>query len=378
VKSKSLFGLTIHLEHGLSGARFLIDAREFIQGRFTGIARVLEGLIEAVSWCVSTEVVFLAAYRADYIPSRLRNSHRIRIKEIPNSLFSAERLLSDFSKTTHIFISPYPKLPFFGVHCQAIHIIHDVLDLTHPFYRKRFKAIFDRYRLKKALQRADITWYDSSWSMAETQKHFGGCGRNPRVRHPGIHDVFQPGKQGEDNGILGGYGLKEGYVLALGNGLPHKNLGIILEIAHQLDRPIVFAGVSDKNRQYWESRHSAVHANWIRHVEDQHLPALLRGAFCLVQPSLVEGYGYPPLEAMACGRPAIVSRIPVLLETTGNCALSAPPDNPADWRDALTTLENPSRYGEFVKNGLRWIEPLRGQRAWEPYLEDIENLMKGT
>ena len=71
---------------------------------------------------------------------------------------------------------------------------------------------------------------------------------------------------------------------------------------------------------------------WIRHVEEQHLPALLRGAFCLVQPSLVEGYGYPPLEAMACGMPAIVSGIPVLMETTGNYALSAPPYDPAAWR----------------------------------------------
>ena len=135
-------------------------------------------------------------------------------------------------------------------------------------------------------------------------------------------------------------------------------LGILLEIAPQIERPIVFAGVSEQNRQYWESRHSGIRAKWIRHVEEQHLPALLRGAFCLVQPSLIEGYGYPPLEAMACGMPAIVSHIPVLLETTGNCALSAPPDDPSAWRNALRTLENSSRYGEFVEKGLKWTQPL--------------------
>ena len=104
----------------------------------------------------------------------------------------------------------------------------------------------------------------------------------------------------------------------------------------------------------------------------------MRGAFCVAQPSLVEGYGYPPLEAMACGRPAIVSRIPVLLETTGNCALSASPDDPTEWKEALRTLEDASSYDELVKKALKWTEPLLGPRAWKPYLEDIENLMKGS
>jgi glycosyltransferase involved in cell wall biosynthesis len=366
------------LEYKLPGVKILIDAREFVQGRFTGIARVLEGLIDALSGHPSTETIILAAYSVDFVPSELKNKSRVEIKQVPKSFLNTEKCLSDLSKKTHVFISPYPKLPLCGVHCRAVHIIHDVLDLTHPLYRRRLKVLFDRYRLKKALHRADITWYDSSWSMGETQKHFGLSGRNPRVRYPGLEKAFQPEKRGEDDSILETYGLKAGYVLVLGNGMPHKNLGIILDIAYQLERPIVFAGVSVKHRQYWESRHAGAYAVWIRHVEEQHLPALLRGAFCLVQPSLIEGYGYPPLEAMACGRPAIVSRIPVLIETTGNCALSVSPNDPSGWRDALETLENPSRYDNFVEKGLKWTEALRGRRAWESYIADIVSLLKGN
>ena len=359
----------------LPGVKILIDAREFVRGRFTGIARVLEGLTDAISGHPFTETILLAAYSADLIPSQLRSKNRIEIKEVPKSFICAEKCLSDLSKTTHIFISPYPKLPLFGIHCHAIHIIHDVLDITHPLYKRRFKALLDRYRLKKALHRADLTWYDSSWSMKETEKHFRRHGRNPKVRYPGIDIVFQPQKQPDDHKILEGYGLKAGFILALGNGLPHKNLGILLDIAPQIERPIVFAGVSDKNRQYWQSRHAGINAIWIRYVGEHHLPALLRGAFCLVQPSLMEGYGYPPLEAMACGRPAIVSRIPVLIETTGNKALKAAPRDPKAWMVALKTLENPSVYDALVEKGLRWSEPLRGRRAWGPYLADIENLL---
>ena len=352
----------------------LIDAREFVHGRFTGIARVLQGLTESLAASALCTEVLLAVQDLDVMPSLLKRLGKVRTKEIPKPFLKSETALSELSRDFGLYISPYPKLPLFGVHCLAAHVIHDVLDLTHPLYRRRVKTLFDRYRLRKALQRADITWYDSAWSMAETQKYFSSCGRNPKVRHPGIHEVFRPEPEKEDDRILEAYGLKSGYVLALGNGMPHKNLGILLEIAPRLERPVVFAGALELNRQYWESRHPMSRAKWIPHVEEEHLPALLRGAFCLVQPSLVEGYGYPPLEAMACGRPAVVSRIPVLMETTGNCALSAPPSDPTKWRDALQSLEDASHYGDLVQKGLRWTEPLQGQRAWQPYLTDIEQL----
>lgn len=358
--------------------RILIDAREFVHGRVTGIARVLQGLTASMANWPACEQVSLAVKDARTVPSGLRLLGKVSIREIPSSFLNSEKALSNLSRHFDLYISPYPKLPLFGVHCPAIHIIHDVLDLTHPLYKTRFKTVFDRYRLKKALHRADITWYDSSWSMAETQKHFGLSGRNPRVRYPGIEKAFQPQKQPDDHNILEGYGLKAGFILALGNGLPHKNLGILLDIAHQIKSPIVFAGVPDNNRRYWESRHLGIRSKWIRHVEEQHLPALMRGAFCLLQPSLVEGYGYPPLEAMACGTPAVVSDIPVLVETTGNRALKAAPRNPEAWMGALKALENPSAYDDLVEKGLRWCEPLHGRRAWEPYLADIENLMKGS
>jgi glycosyltransferase involved in cell wall biosynthesis len=376
VDCQELLYLIAHLEGALRRTRILIDAREFILERFTGIARVLEGLIDALSADSPAKTIALAAYNPDFIPPQLRSQNGVEIEQLPKLFFRAEKHLSDLSKRTHIFISPYPKLPLFEIHSRAIHIIHDVLDLTHPFYRRRLKSAFDRYRLRRALLRGDLTWYDSSWSMTETQKHFGWCGRNPRVRHPGIRDIFQPGKQKDDNSILKTYILKSGYILALGNGMPHKNLGILLEIAQKIGRPIVFAGVSANHQRYWESRYRGINAKWISHVEEQHLPALLRGAFCLAQPSLVEGYGYPPLEAMACGRPAVVSSIPVLLETTGGNAMSADTQSPRAWAEALMALEDPSISQDRIAKGLKWVEPLRGRKAWEKYICDVGELIK--
>ena len=359
----------------MPGARILVDAREFVPGRYTGIARVLDGLIEALCFCATIhEDIFLATHSADCIPSRLRSKNRIRIKEIPKSFIGAEKSLSDFSKETQIFISPYPKLPLFGVHCRTIHVIHDILDLTHPLYRKRFKAVFDRYRLRKALQRADVTWYDSYWSMTETQKFAGSIGKRPRVRYPGIDAAFSPDKSIDGAAALKKHNLEPGYVIVIGNGLPHKNLGVLLDLAGRISKKMVFVGVPDKNRRYWKSQYPNESARWISHVEAGDLPSLLRGAFCLAQPSTAEGYGYPPLEAMACGVPAVASDIPVLLETTGSIALYADPHNPKAWMEALSALKKDELYQAQIEKGLNWVESLKGAKGWHGHIADIEAL----
>jgi glycosyltransferase involved in cell wall biosynthesis len=355
----------------------LVDAREFVHGRFTGIGRVLEGLTDALAASEIAENVNLAVYVADVIPPQLKDRENLKVIEIPVSFLKSEKVLSDFSKKEcTLFISPYPKLPLFGCHCASIHIIHDVLDLTHPTYRKRIKSFFDTFRLRMALKKADLTWFDSSWSLNETEKLTGYTGRNPKVRYPGIDEKFNANRSQSEPEALMKYGLEPGYILIIGNGLPHKNLGAILEIANELDKKILLVGVPENKQRYWQSRYPDKNTGWITHVTEDDLLAIIKGAFCLAQPSTAEGYGYPPLEAMACGVPAVVSEIPVLVETTGGNALTADPHDPEIWLQTFRSLENDSTYQEQVEKGLQWVEPLRGRKAWQVYISDIEELLE--
>ncbi len=164
-------------------------------------------------------------------------------------------------------------------------------------------------------------------------------------------------------------------MVAVGNGLPHENLGKVLEIADQVRREFVFVGVSRENQIHWKSRYPEARATWIRHVTQEDVPDIIRGAFCLVQPSTEEGYGYPPLEAMACGVPAVVSNIPVLVETTGRCTITADPYDSKTWREAIHTLENESIYRKQVTKGLEWVEPLRGHNGCQNHVKDIEGIL---
>jgi len=140
----------------------------------------------------------------------------------------------------------------------------------------------------------------------------------------------------------------------------------------------VFVGVPEQNKKYWTDRYPQTRALWIPYVSDVDLPALIRSAFCLAQPSTAEGYGLPPLEAMACGIPAVVSNIPVLLETTGSNAFTVNPHDAMAWLDAFESLENKNIYLSQVEKGLRWVEQFRGRKGWEKHISDIEELIKGN
>jgi glycosyltransferase involved in cell wall biosynthesis len=356
----------------------LIDAREFVLRKKTGIGRFLEGLLLALTQADFDIKIMLATPSRSAVPDKLRDEERIITREVPPGFMSSEKALSDLTKQgVRLFLSPYPKLPLFGTGCPSVNTVHDVQYLTHPAYKRRFNTFVGRLRLQIALKRSSLTWYDSSWSLKETEKYVGFVGKYPKVRHLAIDEKFTPGEKKADDVVLEKYQLQSGYIIVVGNGLPHKNLGVLLRVAAELSRDLLFLGVPEENRKYWQSRYPDVQSRWIEHVQDQNLPAIIRKAFCLAQPSTDEGYGYPPLEAMACGVPAVSSNIPVLIETTGGHVLAVDPLDSKAWIEAFKSLENTDIYQSQVENGLKWVEPLRGRRGWEKHVADIDELLKG-
>jgi glycosyltransferase involved in cell wall biosynthesis len=362
---------------GNKGLKISIDGREFKSKRQTGIGRVIIGILNALIKRDFVEKIYLSVYSNAYFPTELKSHNKIRIIKSPVSYLRSEKLLTEMTKQIGgIFISPYPKLPLFGTYCQSIHIVHDVLFLTNKIYKKKFKSKYDKWRLKKALFEADISWYDSEFSLKETRRICGNAGNNPRVRYLGIDSRFNSNALSRDMAVLKTYNLIPGYIIVIGNGLPHKNLGTLLKISDKVRRTLVFIGVNKENQDYWKSKFLNKGAKWIKHVEDRDLPSLIRNAFCLAQPSTEEGFGFPPLEAMACGVPAVISNIPVLKETTGCNALISNKNDSECWLSAFNSLSKRKYYQGIVEKGLDWVEPLLGTKAWDRHIDDIAQLFK--
>ena len=163
-----------------------------------------------------------------------------------------------------------------------------------------------------------------------------------------------------------------GYILIVGNGKPHKNLGVLLKVSDRLRRKLVFVGVSDPQKEYWQKIYPKSSAIWIKYVADSDLPAFYRNSFCLALPSLEEGFGFPPLEAMACGIPAVVSNCQVLREITKGAALIADAKDPKSWIESFKHLEKKENYKKQRNHGLKRALTFKDKKGSAKHVKELQ------
>lgn len=367
----------IQIDHGgVVTPQIVVDGREFVPGTMTGIGRFLFGVLKALCRRHPGIRLKLAIGPPSEASSALSALPQVQAVEIPARWIDAERVLSDLAnREGDLFLSPYPKLPILPMRCPALNTVHDVHDITHYAYRYRPKALLDRVRLQISLIKARLTWFDSAYSLAQTRRIASVPRKRARVRHLAVDEKFDQRSRAGDIEVLSRHGIAPGYILVLGNGMPHKNLGVLLTLTRDLSRTLVVVGVPKQRRLTWQKQYPIADAIWIERASDTDLPALLRAAFCLALPSTAEGYGYPPLEAMACGTPAVVSDIDVLVETSGGNALFAPPYDKNEWRANFFRLEDPDFRAAMVEKGLEWATAHKGGHGWKRHVTDIIKLL---
>ena len=162
-------------------------------------------------------------------------------------------------------------------------------------------------------------------------------------------------------------------IVLIGSPAPHKNARLILELAPQLRAlglKIAVVGVSDPNVFSSNSRRiEADNIVWLGRVNDAGLAALLKDSLCLAFPSLTEGFGLPPLEAMALGCPVVAADCASLPEVCGDAALYASPHDPTAWINAFQWLKaDPSLRQQLLASGQQRLARFRWRRSAEDYL----------
>ncbi|BBL72983.1 glycosyltransferase family 4 protein [Methylomagnum ishizawai] len=182
--------------------------------------------------------------------------------------------------------------------------------------------------LRSITRRSPLTITVSRFSAGEIAQCFGVAQDRLRIATEGWQHLS---RIEEDDAVLDHYGLGiEPYALAVSSPTPNKNFATIAEAIRLLGDaapPCVAAGMADPG----VFRGTAAHPDAIKrvgYVSDAALKALYRGAGCFIFPSFYEGFGIPPLEAMACGCPVLASTAPAVREVCGDAALYFDPNRP--------------------------------------------------
>ena len=146
--------------------------------------------------------------------------------------------------------------------------------------------------------------------------------------------------------------MPERYIFALGSLSGHKNFARLAEAMEHLAAAgihLVVAGMQDNGVFAASSLQAGSHSAYLGYVDDEELSWLYQNALCFVLPSIYEGFGIPPLEAMACGCPVAVSDIEVFHEVCGQAAVYFDPLSSQDIAAKILHLVQSSELQERMK-----------------------------
>lgn len=274
----------------------------------------------------------------------LREEFRTKFPKMSNLIFidgklknSKDRIITEQWKLRHLYNQyklihfPDYATPIFTT-SKTIATIHDLAMLSMRKMRTLQQNIVKNILLYNTIKRASGIICDSQFTKSELINYYPKLNMLNEVIYLGVDLKKQINF---DESILERLHLsKHNYCLYVGTLAPHKNILNLIYAFSKLKEDgyhgkLVIAGA--KGWQY-EAIFSAVHKLELEneviftgYVTETELESLYKNTSCLVNISLYEGFGLPPLEAMLRGVPVVVSRIPVFCEVVGNCGYYCDP-----------------------------------------------------
>src|SRR2546423_15507866 len=248
--------------------------------------------------------------------------------------------------------------------CPSVLTIHDLSLQLHPDTHERRRVWRARRRLPLMVRAATAIITPTESVRREVLEHLGVSHEKVFAVPEAAREVFRRVGAEESKGVLERLGVEEEFLLFVGTIEPRKNLVTLVravaEIMRSTDlRPqLVIAGgkgwVTDKLFEMIESSGIKERLLFTGYLGDEDLRALYSAASVFVYPSLYEGFGLPPLEAMACGAPVIASSIASISEVTEDAALLVAPDGVGSLARSIVTLLKDERARAALTNaGLR-------------------------
>jgi glycosyltransferase involved in cell wall biosynthesis len=328
-------------------------------------------------------------------PEILKKNKNIKMKRVPQStqpkygkhaaikrfIWSQYTLLKDLKKEkVDILYSPTQHgLLFYNI---QIITIHDLLPIYFNYKKslqRKLQNLYYRYLLPIVLKKVGKVITVSESTKKDIIKYYNVKAENIVRVYNGINTNYLNYKENAVDYIFQKYKVKN-YLLSIGASYPYKNYDTLikaLKLIYAKDIKLVIAGGKNDYRNYLKLLSSNLGLSdkviFIDYIPQEDLPYLYSAAQCLVYPSLYEGFGLPPLEAMACGCPVITSNTSSLPEVVGNAGIMVDPYDVNEIAKAIDLiLFNENLRNEMIEKGLKQAKKF----SWKKTAEEIYEVIK--
>jgi glycosyltransferase involved in cell wall biosynthesis len=263
--------------------------------------------------------------------------------------------------------------------CPTVVTIYDLSFALFPQYFRGFNRTYLRIGTRWSAQHATRVIAISDHTRRDVHRLYGVPLERIDVAYPGVDDSLQPVEPSALERFRREQNLPEKFLLFLGTLEPRKNLVMLIEAFTRFKRACADATLVLAGGVGWlaDEVFAAIDASGVKdsivlpgYVQADEKARWLASATAFVYPSIYEGFGLPPLEAMACGTPVIVSDAASLPEVVGEAGISIGPRDPIGWAQALQRVWiDPAYRAELRARGLRqskkftWLETARQTAA---------------
>ncbi len=203
---------------------------------------------------------------------------------------------------------PYSSLPL-------VTTVHDLVFHKYPETLNSLIRTTQRRRLARLSKNTTHIITDSLSTKNDLMEIYDIQSKRITVIYPGIDGRYKPQTKQEIDRVKKKYNLPDQFVLSVGTQEPRKNLVRLTQAMKDVDIPLVVVG-----KHGW-----GVKTQTLGYVPDPDLPGIYCAATVFAYPSLYEGFGFPVLEAMACGTPVVTSNVSSLPELGGAAAVLVDP-----------------------------------------------------
>ncbi|MCM8821338.1 MAG: glycosyltransferase family 4 protein [Candidatus Omnitrophica bacterium] len=316
-----------------------------------GNERYAEGLLKGLSEIDTNQFKFTVFLNEKArVPDFLKNNPAFKFRRVSSN--PGKRFLFDLptnvKKSGIDLLHTQYHIPF-SINIPSVITLHDVSYLTHPEFFPISERLKMKFMMPYSIRKAKKIITVSEFSKKEILKMYKNVGEKICAIYNGISDDFKPANNAEIQQTLEKYQIRKPYILTVSNLQPRKNLKGLIDSFSRIQRKNseFFCSLVIVGKKLWlyddiftEVRNSEFKEKIIitGYLENRDLISLYSGAEMFVYVSFYEGFGFPPIEAMACGCPVITSNTSSLSEITGDASIKVNPENSEEIASAIARL----------------------------------------